>query len=89
MLYLQENDPNLLFRDVALYTQMIASGEEAAAVIHQAIAHAYGGRGVAHLNIPPDVFEQKASGIVPSLATLRPRPEVAADEKDIDAAAAM
>jgi pyruvate dehydrogenase (quinone) len=87
--YLQENDPNLLFRDVALYTQMIASGEEAPAVFHQAIAHAYGGRGVAHLNIPPDVFEQKASGDVPSLATLRPRPEVAPSAEDIDSAAAL
>jgi pyruvate dehydrogenase (quinone)/pyruvate oxidase len=86
--YLQENDPNLLFRDVALYTQMVASGEEAPAVIHQAIAHAYGGRGVAHLNIPPDVFEQKAGGEVPSLATLRPRPEVAPSVEDIDAAVA-
>ncbi|HYD38229.1 MAG TPA: thiamine pyrophosphate-binding protein, partial [Allosphingosinicella sp.] len=87
--YSQENDPNLLFRDVALYTQLIASGEEAPAVIHQAIAQAYGGRGVAHINIPPDVFEQKAPGDVPSLATLRPRPEVAPAAADIDAATAL
>ncbi len=80
---LQENAPNLLFRDVALYTQMIASGSQAAAVFQQAIAHAYGARGVAHINIPPDVFAMKADGEVASLATLRPRPDVAPADDDI------
>jgi pyruvate dehydrogenase (quinone) len=84
--YLQENDSNLLFRDVAVYTQMIASGDEAPSAIHQAIAHAYGDRGVAHINIPPDVFAAKVSADVPSLAALRPRPEVAPASADIDAA---
>ena len=70
---LQENAPNLLFRDVALYTQMIANGAQAAGVFQQAIAHAYGSRGVAHVNIPPDVFAMKAAAETPSLATLRPR----------------
>jgi pyruvate dehydrogenase (quinone) len=86
---LQENAPNLLFRDVALYTQMVASGEQAAGVFQQAIAHAYGARGVAHVNIPPDVFRMKTSSSVASLATLRPRPDVAPDEADIVAAARL
>src|SRR3954468_13367399 len=81
--YFQENDPNLLFRDVALYSEMIASGEQAPHVIQQAIAHAYGASGVAHMNIPPDVFAAKAPASVQSLAALRPRPEVAPDEADI------
>lgn len=85
--YLQEDDPNLLFRDVAVYTQLVSAPEQAPAVFHQAIASAYAGRGVAHVNIPPDVFGGKASGKVPSLATLRPRPEVAPAPADIDAAA--
>ena len=80
---LQENAPNLLFRDVALYTQMVASGEQAAGVFQQAIAHAYGARGVAHVNIPPDVFPMKAGGEVASLSTLRPRPDVAPADDDI------
>lgn len=87
--YLQEDTPDLLFRDVALYTQTIASPDQAAAVIHQAIAEAYGGSGVAHISIPPDVFAATVPGPVPSLATLRPRPEVAPDPPDIAAAAAM
>ena len=59
--YLQEDTPDLLFRDVAVYTQTIASAEQAPAVFHQAIAESYGERGVAHLNIPPDVFSAKVS----------------------------
>jgi pyruvate dehydrogenase (quinone)/pyruvate oxidase len=81
--YLQEDTPDLLFRDVAVYTQTIASPEQAAAVIHQAIAEAYGRRGVAHVSIPPDVFAAKAPQAVPSLATLRPRPDVAPSPADI------
>jgi len=86
---LQENAPNLLFRDVALYTQMIASGEQAPAVLHEAIAHAYGAKGVAHVNIPPDIFGAKVKEEVPSLATLRPKPDVAPAEEDVDAAAKL
>ncbi len=87
--YLQEDTPDLLFRDVAVYTQMIGSAEQAPAVFHQAIAAAYDLRGVAHLNIPPDVFAAKVGATTPSIATLRPRPEVAPSADDIAAAAAM
>ncbi|MGK6321888.1 thiamine pyrophosphate-binding protein [Sphingomonas sp. DT-51] len=87
--YLQEDSPDLLFRDVAAYTQTVAAAEQAPAVFHQAIAEAYGARGVAHLSIPPDVFAASAPGAVPSLATLRPLPEVAPAEPDVAAAAAL
>jgi pyruvate dehydrogenase (quinone) len=86
---LQENAPNLLFRDVAVYTQMVAAGDQAAGVFHQAIAHAYGARGVAHVNIPPDVFGMGAADAVPSLSTLRCRPEVAPPEAEVAAAARL
>src|SRR5579862_709692 len=39
--YIQTTRPDLLFRDVALYTQSINSPEQAPGVIHQAIAAAY------------------------------------------------
>ncbi len=80
---LQENSPDLLFRDVACYTQTIASAEQAPATIRAAIAAAYGERGVAHISVPPEVFKARVSGKVPSLATLRPRPEVAPAPEDI------
>jgi thiamine pyrophosphate-dependent acetolactate synthase large subunit-like protein len=82
--FIQTTEPDLLFRDVSLYTETISSPEQAPSVIHQAIAAAYAGRGVAHLTLPQDVMGAKAEGRVPSLATLKPRSELAASEADID-----
>ncbi|MDO6413029.1 thiamine pyrophosphate-binding protein [Sphingomonas sp. BIUV-7] len=87
--YLQEDDPVSLFRDVSVYSELLASAEQAPALIHQAIAMAYGERGVAHISIPPDIFAANASGPLTSLATLRPRPDVLPDPADIALAASM
>jgi pyruvate dehydrogenase (quinone) len=81
--YFQSTTPDLLFRDVSLYTETISSPEQAPAVIHQAIATAYAGRGVAHLTLPQDVINARAEGSVASVATLKPRPETIAGEADI------
>jgi thiamine pyrophosphate-dependent acetolactate synthase large subunit-like protein len=81
--YIQTTAPDLLFRDVSLYTETISSAAQAPAVIHQAIAAAYAGRGVAHLTLPQDVIAAKAEGSVASVATLRPRPEFAANDADV------
>src|SRR5262249_13865312 len=81
--YVQMTEPNLLFRDVSLYTETIATPAQAPAVIHQAISAAYAGRGVAHLTLPQAVISAKAHGPVPSVATLKPLPEFAASAEDI------
>lgn len=81
--YIQTTRPDLLFRDVALYTQTISSPEQAPGVIHQAIAAAYSGRGVAHLTLPQDVLSARAEGTVKSVATLRPRTEFAASSEEV------
>jgi pyruvate dehydrogenase (quinone) len=81
--FIQTTEPDLLFRDVSLYTETISSPAQAPAVIHQAIAAAYAGRGVAHLTVPQDVFEAKVDGAVPSVTTLKPRPEIVPNEDDI------
>ncbi len=81
--YIQTTEPNLLFRDVSLYTETISTPAQAPGVIHQAIAAAYAGRGVAHLTLPQDVISAKADGGVSSIATLKPRPEIVASEGDI------
>ena len=73
----------MLFRDVSLYTETVSSPAQAPAVIHQAIAAAYSGRGVAHLTLPIDVISAKADGSVSSVSTLKPRPEIIASEADI------
>src|SRR5260221_7309515 len=81
--YIQTTEPDLLFRDVSLYTETIFSPAQAPAVIHQAIAAAYAGPGVAHLTLPQDVLSAKAEGTVSSVATLKPRSEFPAAEADI------
>ena len=81
--FIQTTKPDLLFRDVSLYTETVSSPEQAPGVIHQAIATAYAGRGVAHLTLPQDVIAARAEGGVFSVETLKPRPEFAPSEHDI------
>jgi pyruvate dehydrogenase (quinone) len=81
--FIQTTAPDLLFRDVSLYTETISSPAQAPAVIHQAIAAAYAGRGVAHLTLPQDVIAATAEGGMSSIATLKPRPELAASTSDV------
>ena len=73
--FIQTTEPDLLFRDVSLYTETISSPAQAPVVIHQAIAAAYGGPGVANLTLPQDVISAKAVGAASSVATLNPRSE--------------
>src|SRR5712672_4040494 len=81
--FIQTTEPDLLFRDVSLYTQTISTAAQAPGVIHQAIAAAYAGPGVAHLTLPQDVLSSKASGTMPSVATLKPHSEFPAAADDI------
>jgi pyruvate dehydrogenase (quinone) len=81
--FIQTTEPDLLFRDVSLYTETIASPAQAPAVLHQAIAAAYAGPGVAHLTLPQDVLSARADGAASSLATLRPQAEIVPNEGDV------
>lgn len=67
--FIQNTEPDLLFRDVSLYTETISSPAQAPGVIHQAIAAAYAGRGVAHLTLPQNVIATRADGVMSSVAT--------------------
>jgi pyruvate dehydrogenase (quinone) len=87
--YIQTTKPDLLFRDVALYTETILSPGQAPAVIHQAIAAAYAGRGVAHLTLPQDVIGGPAAGGISSLATLRPMQPFAASDEAVEEIASL
>ena len=87
--YFQATDPDVLFRDLSVYTETISSAAQAGAVIHQAIGAAYAGRGVAHLTLPSDVLQAKAEAGVSSIATLRPLPEIVPTEAAIVEAAEL
>jgi pyruvate dehydrogenase (quinone) len=81
--YIQATEPDLLFRDVSLYTETISAAAQAPGVIHQAIAAAYAGPGVAHLTLPQDVLSANAEGGPFSVELLRPRSEFTASESDV------
>jgi pyruvate dehydrogenase (quinone) len=81
--FFQATEPDLLFRDVSLYTQTISSAEQAPLVVRQAIAAGYAGPGVAHLTLPQDVLSSKAVGTTTSPAVLQPRAEISPDESRI------
>ncbi|MFT4097083.1 MAG: thiamine pyrophosphate-binding protein [Rhodoblastus sp.] len=87
--YIQTTNPDLLFRDVCVYTQTLMSAAQAAPVVHQAIAAAFAAPGPAHLTLPQDVLSLKTDHAAYSIPTLRPRPEFIASEEDIVAAARM
>ena len=80
--YIQTTKPDLLFRDVALYTETVMSPAQAPGVIRGAIAAALAGRGVSHLTFPQDVSSAAAHAEVSSIATLRaPQPFAASAEQ--------
>ena len=81
--YIQTTSPDLLFRDVSLYTESINSPEQAPAVIHQAIAAAYAGQAspISHCR---KTSSGETNGGVASVDTLRPRSEIAARAEDVD-----
>jgi pyruvate dehydrogenase (quinone) len=81
--YIQTTEPDLLFRDVSLYTATVSAPAQAPGVIHQAIAAAYSGPGVAHLTLPQDVLQASAEGSVFSLGPLQPRREIMPGEAEI------
>jgi pyruvate dehydrogenase (quinone) len=87
--YLQAADHVQSFRDACVYAASINSPDAAPAQTHEAIAAAYGSRGVALLNIPQDVFGAKTSKPALSLATLRQRPEFSPAERDLNDAARL
>src|SRR6202047_2536919 len=62
--YIQTTEPDLLFGDVSLYTETVSSPAQAPAVIHQAIAAAYAGRGVAPPTPPQSCTAREEQGEV-------------------------
>ncbi len=87
--YIQTADHTLLFRDVSVSTAALDSAENAAGMIHEAIAHAYAGPGVGHLVIPQDIIGATTKSRATSAATLRPLPELQPAEDDLRQAAAL
>ena len=87
--YLQAADHVQAFRDACVYSASIVSADAAPAQIHEAIATAYGKRGVALLNIPQDVFAAKTVEARPQRGDAAAAPELIPAAADIEAAAGL
>lgn len=64
--YIQTSEPDLLFRDVSLYTETISSPAQAPDVIHQAIAAACAGGGAAILRFHRTCYRRRRKAACPA-----------------------
>ncbi len=94
--YQQEVDLISLFKDVAVYNQMMTGASQLRALVDVACRTALSRRGVAHLTIPVDLQEQKASEDEPSMMKVKGHtapswtpPIVVPREEDLGRAAAL
>ncbi len=77
--FIQTTSPDLLFRDVSLYTETISTAQQALMVIHLCWprAAAFAGLCASRISsLPQDVLGFKADHLVTSVATLGARREI-------------
>ena len=84
--FTQTTDPDLLFRDVSLYTRRLFAGAGARGLSSGHRRRLCGTRRRPS-DASADVVGAKADGDLGSIATLKPPPELAATEAEIDAIA--
>lgn len=66
--FFQETHPDRLFNECSVYSEMVSTAEQAPRVMHSAIAHAVGLRGVSVVTLPGDVAAQEAVAPTPPSA---------------------
>ncbi|MEV7647203.1 pyruvate dehydrogenase [Arthrobacter sp. NPDC089319] len=70
--YFQETHPDRLFNECSVYSEMVSTAEQAPRVMHSAIQHALGLRGVAVVTLPGDIASLDAVAPTPKPALCRP-----------------
>ena len=70
--FFQETHPDRLFNECSVYSELISTAEQAPRVMHSAIQHAVGLRGVAVVTLPGDIAGLEATAETPAPATFRP-----------------
>ncbi|EMY33832.1 pyruvate dehydrogenase [Arthrobacter crystallopoietes BAB-32] len=63
--YFQETHPDRLFTECSVYSEMVSTAEQAPRVMHSAIQHAWGRRGVAVVSLPGDIASLDAVAPTP------------------------
>ncbi|MFQ4148747.1 pyruvate dehydrogenase [Arthrobacter sp. LAPM80] len=82
--FFQETHPDRIFEECSVYSELISTSDQAPRVLHNAIQHAVGLRGVAVVTLPGDVASLPATAPSPMArplrhATLVPDPESVRD----------
>ena len=63
--YFQETHPDRIFTECSVYSELVSTTGQAPRVMHSAIQHALGKRGVAVVTLPGDIARLEASGPTP------------------------
>src|SRR4051794_30069108 len=72
--YFQETHPDQLFRDCSHYSELISNTRQMPRLLHTAIQHAVGRRGVSVVALPGDIAGQPAPDKAPETALVTTRP---------------
>ncbi|RAN78638.1 pyruvate oxidase [Bacillus sp. SRB_336] len=78
--FFQETHPDRIFDECSVYSELVSTSEQAPRVLHNAIQHAVGLRGVAVVTLPGDVASLPAAAPSPLQRPLRPASLVPAPE---------
>ena len=70
--FFQETHPDRLFNECSVYSELVSTAEQAPRVMHSAIQHAVGLRGVAVVTLPGDIAGLEATADTPLPAPFRP-----------------
>ncbi|MER5206333.1 pyruvate dehydrogenase [Streptomyces sp. NPDC002825] len=87
--YFQETHPDQLFRECSHYSELISNPQQMPRLLHTAIQHAVGGRGVSVVSLPGDIASQPAPEKSAETALVTTRPTVRPGDAEIDALVRM
>ncbi|WP_318206245.1 MULTISPECIES: pyruvate dehydrogenase [unclassified Streptomyces] len=87
--YFQETHPDQLFRECSHYSELISNPQQMPRLLHTAIQHAVGRRGVSVVSLPGDVASQPAPEKAVETALVTTRPTVRPGDAEIDALVRM
>ncbi|MFF2774752.1 pyruvate dehydrogenase [Streptomyces sp. NPDC058052] len=87
--YFQETHPDQLFRECSHYSELISNPKQMPRLLHTAVQHAVGRRGVSVVALPGDVADQPAPEKAAGSALVTARPTVRPGDAEIDALVRM
>ncbi|MFB7514693.1 pyruvate dehydrogenase [Streptomyces sp. NPDC056144] len=82
--YFQETHPDQLFRECSHYSELISNPKQMPRVVHTAIQHAVGRRGVSVVSLPGDIADLPAPEKSAETALVTSRPTVRPGDDEIE-----